>query len=144
MLDYYVIRSKCRLKTNFNISFFTMIFGLKKIIKRKNKGACFLLNFYVKNLYLWHFSQVTWVSSFLHWDLHLKAFKSQLNLKGPPMGVRGLFSREGQEPTFCLKTMKKILFFPKKFKNILFLAGLGLGKCPPLPSPADAHGTTLP
>ncbi len=70
------------------------------------------------------------------------------------MGVRRLFSRGGQnfsrggqEPTFCLKTMKKILFFPKKSKNILFLAGFGRpggwggGVQEPLcPPPADAHG----
>jgi hypothetical protein len=31
----------------------------------------------------------------------------------------------GQEPTFSLKITKKILFFPKKSKNILFLAGQG-------------------
>jgi hypothetical protein len=30
-----------------------------------------------------------------------------------------------QEPTFCLKTNKKLLFYQKKSKNILFLAGLG-------------------
>ncbi len=39
--------------------------------------------------------------------------------------------------------MKKILFFPKKYKNIVLLAGLGRPggqEPPPLPSPADAHG----
>ncbi len=48
----------------------------------------------------------------------------------------------GQKPIFCLKNNKKILFFPKKSKNILFLAALGRqrgGQEPPLPSPADAH-----
>jgi hypothetical protein len=56
------------------------------------------------------------------------------------MGVRRLFSRggqafpggRGQVPTFCLKTTKKILFLPKKSKNILFLAGLGPRPPPPM------------
>ncbi len=58
-----------------------------------------------------------------------------------PHGRPQTFFQGGQEPTFCLKTTKKILFFPKKSKNILFLAGLGRqgGQEPPLPSPADAH-----
>jgi hypothetical protein len=64
------------------------------------------------------------------------------------MGVRRLFSRGGQkfskggqEPTFCQKNNKKYIFFPKKSKNILALAGHGRGggQEPPLPSPVDAH-----
>ncbi len=59
------------------------------------------------------------------------------------MGVHILFSRGGQEPTFCLKNNKKDTIFPKKSKNILFLAGLGRPGGArvelPLPSPADDH-----
>ncbi len=50
-------------------------------------------------------------------------------------GKAKIFQGGGQEPTFCQKTTKKILFFPKKSKNILFLAGLA----PLAPPPADAH-----
>ncbi len=66
------------------------------------------------------------------------------------MGVRRLFSRGGQKlsrggRTYFLpkKQRKKILFFPKKSKNILFLASLGRPRgggarappCPPLRTP---------
>ncbi len=51
------------------------------------------------------------------------------------MGVRRLFSR-GKEHTFCLKN---ILFFSKKSKNILILAGQGGGKSPLTPHYLDAH-----
>jgi hypothetical protein len=37
------------------------------------------------------------------------------------------------------KQRKRYYVFQKKSKNILFLAGQGGGKSPPLPSPADAH-----
>ncbi len=49
------------------------------------------------------------------------------------------FPGGGQEPTFCLKNNKKILF-QKKSKNIIFLAGLGrLGgqEPPPLRMPMN-------
>jgi hypothetical protein len=62
------------------------------------------------------------------------------------MGVHRLFSRGGQkfsrggqEPTFCLKKQQKILFFFKKYKNIMFLAGHGGQEPPFAPPPADAH-----
>ncbi len=66
------------------------------------------------------------------------------------MGVRRLSSRGGQkfsrgggqEPTFCLNNNKKIVIFPIKSTNILFLWGGG-GARAPLPSPADAHVNEL-
>jgi hypothetical protein len=59
------------------------------------------------------------------------------------MSARRLFSRGGKNLLCAYKATKKILFFPKKPKNILFLAGLGrLGggggqkpPCPPLRTP---------
>jgi hypothetical protein len=63
------------------------------------------------------------------------------------MGVRRLFSwggqkisRGGKNLILHKKTMKKILFFSKKSKNIQFLAGLGRPggqepPCPPLRTP---------
>ncbi len=62
------------------------------------------------------------------------------------MGVRRLFSRGGQnfpggpKTSYLAKKMpKNIPFSPKKVKkSILFLSDKG-GKCPLLPSPADAH-----
>jgi hypothetical protein len=53
-------------------------------------------------------------------------------------GRAKIFQGGGQEPTFCLKTTKKILYFPKKSKNLIFLAGQG-GREPPLPPSTDAH-----
>jgi len=64
------------------------------------------------------------------------------------MGVRKLFSREGQNfqgggknILFALKMLKNILFSFKKVEKHTILAsqeGPG-GNCPLLPSPADAH-----
>ncbi len=69
-------------------------------------------------------------------------------LKSPKtnMGVRRLFSRGGQnfpggsgvgEKTFSLP--KNTLFSFKKSQKHTIQAGQGGGKCPLLPSPADAH-----
>jgi hypothetical protein len=71
-----------------------------------------------------------------------------LHTPDPIMGFRRLFFQGrvkisqggGQEPTFCLKNKKKILFSPKTSKNIPFLASLGGGARASLaPPPADAH-----
>ncbi len=45
----------------------------------------------------------------------------------------------GKNLLFAWKATKMILFFPKKSKNRLFLAGQGGGQEPPLPSPEYAH-----
>ncbi len=65
------------------------------------------------------------------------------------MGVRRLFSRGGQNfpggvktyywPKKCLKTY---YYHSKKSKNILFRPARGGGKCPLLPSPADAYDSS--
>ncbi len=44
----------------------------------------------------------------------------------------------GQKHTICLKMPKTYYFISKKSKNILFCHPR-VGKCPLLPSPADAH-----
>jgi hypothetical protein len=52
----------------------------------------------------------------------------------------------GQEPTFCLKNDKKILFFPNKsLKTYYFWQALAgqRGKAPLVPPPADAHAENL-
>jgi len=54
-------------------------------------------------------------------------------------GVATFSGGGGQKHTICLI---KYYFHPKKLKNILFWPAKG-GKCPLLPSPADAHEVKL-
>ncbi len=49
--------------------------------------------------------------------------------------------QEGQEPTFCLKNNEKDTIFPKKVLKHTIFGRPGGGQEPPLPSPADAHGS---
>ncbi len=78
-----------------------------------------------------------------HWLQYLQPWASADFFPGEGKN----FSRGGQEPTFCLKSNKKVPFFQKSLKTYYFLAGLGGpgggGKNPPCPPLRTPMFTTI-